>query len=119
MQTAAGLNSASLSSISVYVGASGAEGLTGIQEAATRGGWPVSASAQGLITVSPVMIREDPNVRMTLNAALFGDSATVRGTVTDPLRGLRDYPIRASNSGRAAWAWRELTRFAADIRRSR
>jgi len=119
MQTAAGLNPESLSSVTVFVGASGGEGLTRIQEAATRAGWLVSATSPGLVTVSPVSIREDPNVRMTLYAALVGDSATVRGTITDPLRGLRDYPIRASQSGRAAWGWRELTRFAADIGRMR
>jgi hypothetical protein len=119
MQTAAGLNPESLSSVTVFVGARGSEGLTRIQEAAARAGWPVSATSPGLVTVSPVSIREDPNVRMTLHAALVGDSAIVRGTVTDPLRGLRDYPIRASQSGRAAWGWRELTRFAADIGRSR
>jgi|SRR5687767_7029259 len=115
MQTAAGLNPDSRSSVTVYVGATGADGLTRVQEAATRAGWSVSATAPGLLTISPVAIREDPNVRMTLYAALVGDSATVRGTITDPLRGLRDYPIRASQSGRAAWGWRELTRFAADL----
>jgi hypothetical protein len=115
MQTAAGLNPDSRSSVTVHLGAGGADGLTRMQEAATRAGWSVSATALGLLTVSPVAIREDPSVRMTFYAALVGDSATVRGTITDPMRGLRDYPIRASESGRAAWGWRELTRFAADL----
>ncbi len=112
MSKSAGLDSSAPDSITVKTGVSGEQAQSQLQQAATRGGFTVTASSPGLVTVGPVSIKEDYRVRMMFYVAVVGDSATVRGTLTDPMRDLKDYPIRGNTGGRAAWGWREMSRLA-------
>ena len=105
-----------LSSITVPLHARGEEALHRMREAATRGGWRLAAAAPGLVMLGPVTHREEPRVRLMIVVFTDGDSATVRGAITDPTRGLRDHPVRRGTKGRAAWRWRELSRFADALR---
>lgn len=113
---AAGLDASSRESVTVPIGARGPDALTHVQQAATRGGFTVANTSPVLVTVGPVAIPEDYKVRMMFAVSIVGDSANVRGTVTDEFRGLKDYPIRETTSGRAAWGWRELNRLANAVR---
>lgn len=115
-QGGAGHDGRARESISVPIGARGLDAVAVVQEAVTRGGWRVSAASPDLVTVATVSHREHPRVRLVLYASIVGDSAIVRGTLTDPMRGLRDHPIRSGTSGGAGWGWRELSRFADALR---
>lgn len=116
MRRYAGIDPTAPSSVTVSIGASGSDALATVQQRATRGAYTVSATSPGLVTISPVTIKEDHNVRMTFFVSIFGDSANVRGTLTDPFRTIKDQPIQSGAGGRAAWGWRELTRLADTLR---
>jgi len=113
---AAGMDPSAPESVTVPIGAAGADAVRYVQQAATRGGFMVAMTSPGLVTVGPVSIPEDHTVRMMFAVSILADSASVRGTVTDKFRGLENYPIRGNTSGRAAWGWRELTRLADTLR---
>lgn len=116
MSRYAGLDASAPSSITVPIGARGPDALALVQQSATRGGFTVSATSPGLVTVGPVSIKEDHRVRMTFYVSVVADSANIRGTMTDQMRDLENYPIRGNAGGRAAWGWREMTRLADALR---
>lgn len=112
MQRYAGIDPSTPSSVTIPIGAPTSDAVATLQHRATRGAYTVSATSPGLVTVGPVTIKEDHNVRMTFFVSVVGDSANVRGTITDPFRSIKDQPIQSGAGGRAAWGWRELTRLA-------
>ncbi|MES2524018.1 MAG: hypothetical protein V4617_15030 [Gemmatimonadota bacterium] len=111
-----GMDPSAPESVTIPIGARGADAVSYLQQAAIRGGFTVSATSPGLVTVGPVSIKEDHRVRMTFYVSVLTDSANVRGTVSDPMMGTDAYPIRANAGGRAAWGWREMTRLANALR---
>jgi hypothetical protein len=116
MNQYSGLDPSAPESITVPI-ARGTDALSTVQQAATRGGFTVSATSPGLVTISSVTIKEDHTVRMTFYVSVMGDSANVRGIMTDPFRELKDVPIRGGAGGRAAWGWREMSRLADALRK--
>lgn len=114
-----------------------AQAMQRVQLAAVHGGWTVTATSPGVVTIGPYKLAEHNEVTVTLRANIIGsDTAStivVSGTKTDAAAMAFDRslagagaakqddgaPIVEATKGREAWTWDELQRFASAIQSGR
>ena len=129
-QQAYGIDPQAQRTIEIRLPISPAQAAQRVQLAAVRGGWTVTATSPGVVTIGPYKLAEHNEVSVTLHANVIGsDSAStivLSGTKTDAAAMAFDRslagdgaakqdegaPIVAATKGREAWTWAELQRFA-------